>query len=184
MIPRTSRHSIIAATAGGEAFDVTVRGHTIRTDRTVAAGGGNGGPTPLELMTAGLAACVASHVHRFCVQRGIDGKGIVVEVNPIWKADLGRIARFELVLHLPVSVPQHAHAELEAVARACPAHRTLVGTPESTVRAVAAGPALAQRALETASAAPRANEANPAERHAGTRERLNYGGIPERRSIA
>ena len=107
-------------------------------NQRVAAGGRDSGPTPLELLSAGLAGCVALYVHRFCVMEGIDGKGIVVEVNPFWKADPGRIARFDVILHLPASVPAHAHAALEAVARASPVHRTFAGTPEMSVRSSAA----------------------------------------------
>lgn len=134
MIPRASRNSIVATHAGGEAFDVSVRGHTIRTDQPSTAGGTDSAPTPLELITAGLASCVALYVHRFCVLNGVDANGLAVEVIPLWRAEPGRIARFEVLLHMPASVSSAIREELEAVARSCPVHNTLNEPAEITVR--------------------------------------------------
>jgi uncharacterized OsmC-like protein len=138
MIPRASKHSVVATHAGGEAFDVAVREHVVRTDQPRAAGGDNSGPTPLELTSASLAACVALYVHRFCSRNGIDARGMAVEVNPIWRADPGRIARFDVLLHLPTSIPEHLAEALLEVARECPVHHTLVDDPEIVVRPVVA----------------------------------------------
>jgi uncharacterized OsmC-like protein len=138
MIPRTSKHSVVATHAGGEAFTVAVRGHTVRTDQPRSAGGTDSAPTPLELMSVGLAACVALYVHRFCVLNGVDACGVAVEVIPVWRADPGRIARFEVLLHLPETVSDHVAAQLEAVARSCPVHHTLGEGADIEVRILSA----------------------------------------------
>ncbi len=138
MIPRASRNSVVAKHAGGEAFTVAVRDHTVRTDQSKAASGADSGPTPLELVSAGLASCVALHVHRFCVKNGVDAKGLAVEVSPLWRADPGRIARFDVLLHLPAWIPAGLGEELREVARSCPVHHTLTGDCEVTVNAVTA----------------------------------------------
>lgn len=136
MIARASRHSVVAMHAGGEAFDVSVRGHTVRTDQSRTAGGTDSAPTPLELLTASLASCVALYVHRFCVKNGVDARGLAVEVIPVWRSDPGRFARFDVLLHLPAFVSPTIREELEAVARACPVHATLDGPADITVRSV------------------------------------------------
>ena len=65
-------------------------------------------------------------------------RGMAVEVNPIWRADPGRIARFDVLLHLPTSIPEHLAEALLEVARECPVHHTLVDDPEIVVRPVVA----------------------------------------------
>ncbi|MGE0160645.1 MAG: OsmC family protein [Gemmatimonadales bacterium] len=136
MMPRASKHSVVAMHAGGEAFDVDVRGHTVRTDQPVASGGADAGPTPLELISAGLASCVALYVHRACVRKGLDAEGLAVEVNPLWKPATASIGRFDVVLHLPGSVPEDAYPALEEAASSCPVDRTLVSGPEIVVSTV------------------------------------------------
>jgi uncharacterized OsmC-like protein len=134
MIPHASKNSVLAKHAGGEAFDIAVRGHTVRTDEPVASGGSDTGPTPIELFSAGLASCVALYVHRACVRKGLDARDLAVEVTPFWDADAGGIGRFDVVLHLPAGIPEDVHPTLEAAAAACPAGRTLASYPEITVR--------------------------------------------------
>ena len=51
MFTRTTKHSVVATHAGGEAFTVEVRGHTVRTDQPRSACGSDAGPTPLELLS-------------------------------------------------------------------------------------------------------------------------------------
>ncbi len=73
MIPRVSKHSVIATPVGGQAFDISVRGHSVRTDQPVGSGGADTAPTPLEMMSISLAGCIALYVRRFCdreAQRG------------------------------------------------------------------------------------------------------------------
>jgi uncharacterized OsmC-like protein len=145
VIPRSSKHSVVATHAGGEAFDVAVRGHVVRTDQPVASGGSDSGPTPLELVSAGLASCVALYVYRACIAKGVDGRGLVVEVNPLWKSDAGRIARFDVVLHLPAAVPKQVYGALEAAASACPVDRTLVAKADIVVSTLSSpSPVLAE----------------------------------------
>jgi putative redox protein len=136
MIARSSKHSVVATHAGGEAFTVAVRGHTVRTDQPRSAGGDDSAPTPLELMSVGLAACVALYAHRFCVANGIDACDAAVEVVPVWRADPGRIARFDVLLHLPETVSETVAAQLEQVARQCPVHHTLGERAEIEVKAL------------------------------------------------
>ena len=126
----TSKHSIVATAAGGLAFDVAVRGHTIATDQTVRSGGADAAPTPLELMGAALAACVALYARKYCLAQGLDGDGIAVEVKPVWREDPGRVGRYDVALHLPADFPAEHREGLQAMAADCPVHHTLSHSPE------------------------------------------------------
>jgi uncharacterized OsmC-like protein len=153
MIPRTSKHSVVATHVGGQAFDVAVRGHTVRTDQPRSSGGADSSPTPLELVSVGLAACVALYVNRFCVANGVDARDLAVEVTPVWRADPGRIARFDVLLHVPEAVSDRMAGQLETVARSCPVHHTLAEIAEVDVRALTARSVRADSEIGRSSAA-------------------------------
>lgn len=140
MIPRTSEHSIVAVPADGLAQTVHVRSHTLTTDQPARAGGDDAGPTPLELIGAGLASCIALYIHKYCVQQGLDDGKLAVEVKPLWRNDPGRIGRFDVILYIPDVIPAEYHEEIDLVARTCPVHHTLTHGPEITLRRISAEP--------------------------------------------
>jgi uncharacterized OsmC-like protein len=125
MIPRISKHSVVAVPAGGQAVNVSVRGHTVHTDQPASSGGADSAPTPLEMMSVALSACVALYVRRFCDSNGLDTGGLAVEVNPVWNPNPGRVGRFDVLLHVPADIPLAHRESMAAVARSCPVHHTL-----------------------------------------------------------
>ena len=133
MIPRTSRHSVVATADGGLAFSVSIRDHVVTTDQPARGGGDDSAPTPLELLSASLASCIALYVHKYCAANSVPATGFAVEVKPLWKEDPDRIARFDAIVHLPDTVPATQRATIEEVARTCPVHNTLTHVPEITV---------------------------------------------------
>ena len=133
MIPRTSKHSVVATPIGGLAFSVAVREHIVSTDQPVRSGGIDSAPTPLEILSAALASCIALYVHKYCDAHSLLAIGLAVEVKPLWKESPGRIARFDVLVHLPDGIPASHHAAIDEVARTCPVHNTLTHTPEITV---------------------------------------------------
>lgn len=58
-----------------------IRGHKIVIDQPVNAGGGDSGPTPLELMFAALAGCIGSIGRIVAMQKRIDLKGMDIKVE-------------------------------------------------------------------------------------------------------
>lgn len=133
MAPRTSRHSVVATADGGLAFSVSIREHLVTTDQPARAGGDDSAPTPLELLSASLASCIALYIQKFCLANAVQASGFAVEVKPLWKEEPGRIARFDVIVHLPDSVPATQRAAIGEVARTCPVHNTLTQMPEITV---------------------------------------------------
>jgi putative redox protein len=134
VLHRTSRHSVVAAPAGGERITAWVREHAVPMDQPVKAGGTDGAPTPLELLSVSLAGCIALYANRFCESEGLEAEGLGVEVKPFWRENPGRIARFDVVLHLPPGFPEAYRIRLEEVARKCPVHHTLTHAPEVTLQ--------------------------------------------------
>jgi uncharacterized OsmC-like protein len=152
MIPRASKHSVVATAVGGEAFEVSVRGHSVRTDQPT---GSDTAPTPLEMVSVALAGCVALYAQRYCARAGLDARGLAVEVNPIWRADQARIGRFAVSLHVPRGISVEHHPALHAAASNCPVHHTLEQGAEISIEIAAPSPQVADGAgMLLESAAP------------------------------
>ena len=94
------------------------RGHTIVVDEPADAGGEDTGPTPQELLAASLASCVAITIEMYLRRKGWDVDDIRVDVS-------GESDAFEVVVHLPRSVPEERRERIMRVAGKCPVHKTL-----------------------------------------------------------
>lgn len=130
---RTSKHSVVAMSNGGLAMSVAVREHVVPTDQPVRSGGEDSAPTPLELLSAALVSCIALYIHKYCDAHSLIAIGLAVEVKPLWKEAPGRIARFDVIVHMPDTIPASHRAAIEEVAHTCPVHNTLLHAPEITV---------------------------------------------------
>jgi putative redox protein len=129
-LPNVSRHSIVAIPTDGARITAMVREHQVPTDQPARGGGTDTAPTPLELLSASLASCIALYVNRYCVNEGLKSEGLAVEVKPFWRENPGRIGRFDVVIHIPETIPGDYHADLLEVAEKCPVHHTLASGPE------------------------------------------------------
>ena len=138
-----SKHSIVASPEGGRIVSIALREHLIRTDQPARTGGTDTAPTPLELLGASLSGCVALYVHKYCEAHALPSDELAVEVRPLWRDDPGRIARFDIIVHLPESVPSEHHGAIEEVAQSCPVHHTLRLAPEINLQLRAAALATA-----------------------------------------
>ncbi|MEO3809838.1 OsmC family protein [Sphaerisporangium sp. B11E5] len=117
----------------GEAYTISVRGHTMMTDQPVDVGGDDAAATPAELFVASLAACVAFYAGRYLDRHGLSRDGLRVTAQ--FGMAVGRPARVADV-RLRVSaagVPEERRAGLLAVASHCTVHNSLRRPPEVTV---------------------------------------------------
>jgi putative redox protein len=140
---RFGRHSIVAQGNGGLRVTGQVRGHEVETDQPERAGGTDTAPTPLELLSVSLAACIGLYVGKYCAAEGLGPEDLAVEVKPLWREGPGRIGRFDVLVHIPDGVPAAHHDAIEEVVRTCPVHHTLMHAPEITIGLVRAESALA-----------------------------------------
>jgi putative redox protein len=125
---------ITVAHAGGEAYAVTTRGHTVLTDQPVDAGGADGGATPTELLVAALASCVAYYAGRYLVRHGLPREGLAVTAQFRMADDRpARVRDVQLRIEVPGGVPAERQAALLAVASHCTVHNTLRQEPDVAV---------------------------------------------------
>ncbi len=116
--------------AGGEAYVITTRGHTVLVDQPVDAGGGDAAATPTELLVASLASCAAYYAGRYLARHGLDRDGLQVVAEFTMAADRpARVGAVRLLITAP-GVPAKRQAGLLAVASHCTVHNTLRQEPE------------------------------------------------------
>ncbi len=58
-----------------------IRGHKVVIDQPANAGGGDSGPTPLELMFASLAGCIGTIGRIVAMQKRMDLRGMDIKVE-------------------------------------------------------------------------------------------------------
>lgn len=120
---------------GGEEYGIEVRGHLIRVDQPVAAGGGDRAPTPVELFVASLASCVAYYAGRYLARHGFERDGLQVRAGFAMATNRpARVSWIRIVVHPPAGFPAERVPALAAVAKACTVHNTLSDPPRVDVR--------------------------------------------------
>jgi uncharacterized OsmC-like protein len=115
---------------------VRVGPHLVVADEPVDVGGSDTGPTPMELVAAGLGGCVSITLRMVAQRKGWPLEGVEVEVSVSKEPVEGARPRdrFDLQVRLIGPLDAAMRAELTRVASRCPVHRLLVhGTAVETV---------------------------------------------------
>ncbi|WP_158915641.1 OsmC family protein [Caulobacter sp. S45] len=92
-------------------------------DEPVSVGGMDTGPTPHELVSAGLGACTAMTMRMYADRKGWPVERIEVDVAESRAA--GGPTRFERTIRLHGALDEAQRARLLEIAERCPVHRTL-----------------------------------------------------------
>jgi uncharacterized OsmC-like protein len=116
---------IVVTHESGVRFAIRIRSHELIVDQTLAGGGRDSGPTPVELLGASLGSCIAYYVHHFFHTRGLPADAIRVEVTQTGASNPNRVASFRAKVYLPAEVSSRYLPLLQRVVDACPAHNTL-----------------------------------------------------------
>ena len=110
----------------------------------MAAGGLDSGPTPYDLLLAGLGACTAMTVRMYAdlKQLPLERVGVSLIHEKIHAVDCadcetkeGKVDRIERVVTLEGELDAAARAKLLEIASKCPVHRTLHGEVTVPTRA-------------------------------------------------
>jgi uncharacterized OsmC-like protein/alpha/beta superfamily hydrolase len=113
---------------------ISAGGHALAADEPMAVGGEGRGPTPYELLAAGLAACTSMTLQMYARRKQWPLESVTTAVahDRIHAADCadceareGRIDRFTRRLELEGAVDPAQRARLLEIANRCPVHRTL-----------------------------------------------------------
>ncbi|MEL6746387.1 MAG: bifunctional alpha/beta hydrolase/OsmC family protein [Pseudomonadota bacterium] len=114
---------------------VTIGHHTLTADEPVAVGGTDKGPTPYDLLAAGLGACTTITLRMYAERKGLPLENVTVDVShdKIHVDDCEtctedfpkRVDRFKRAIKLTGPLTTEQRNRLLEIADKCPVHRTL-----------------------------------------------------------
>ncbi|MDP4603283.1 MAG: OsmC family protein [Solirubrobacteraceae bacterium] len=116
----------IATRTEGRQHSIAIRDHELTIDENPELGGIDSGPTPLELLAASLAGCVAVTVEMYADRKGWDVGKLAVDVEYA-PAERGVPTKFAVVLTVPSELTDEQVERLSVIAAKCPVHRMLDG---------------------------------------------------------
>ncbi|HEX8172790.1 MAG TPA: OsmC family protein [Thermoanaerobaculia bacterium] len=125
---------VVLHARGSFRTEVEAGPHRFVLDEPETAGGGGEGPTPYDMLAAGLGSCTAMTLHYYARREKLPLEGVDVTVTHDRQhvrdcaectSQSGFIHRFrvEIRLHGPLSEEQRAH--LLVIAGRCPVAKTL-----------------------------------------------------------
>jgi putative redox protein len=127
---------------GGFRTEVVANGHALVADEPASVGGTNEGPTPYDLVAAGLAACTSMTLRMYAERKGWPLEAATVRVRhaKVHAADAdaagGTLDRFEREITAEGPLDAEQRARLVEIAERGPVHRTLHGFVEVTTSLV------------------------------------------------
>jgi len=114
--------------------EIKAGGHTLVSDAPSAAGGGETGPEPHELLLASLGACTSITLQMFAKRRGWDLKQVKVNLTEDKVDDpeqAGKqISRITRDVQVEGDLTQEQVDALKVAADKCPIHKLLTGSKQ------------------------------------------------------
>src|SRR5262245_19326856 len=104
--------SVTVSFPGGVAVDATYKGHTVRTDQPLDAGGADAAMSPFDLFFASIATCMGFYALRFCQQRDIATDGLRLTLDLIRDEEQKHVTLVRVALELPPAFPEKYRAAI------------------------------------------------------------------------
>ena len=135
--PKSVLGTVVVSESGDSRLSqiVSVGGkHVLRADEPVDYGGADLGPTPYDLLLAGLGACTTMTVRMYAARKSIplDKATVTLKHAKIHAEDCeacetteGKVDRIERELELTGELSDEQRQSLLVIAEKCPVHRTL-----------------------------------------------------------
>ena len=100
-------------------------------------GGGDRGPSPLDVMVASVAACAHYFAAAYLHGRALPTDGLSVEIEgEKERVPVSRLGRLSLKVHLPAGLAERQIAGIERAIKSCPAYGTLLHPPSVEIMIV------------------------------------------------
>jgi uncharacterized OsmC-like protein len=121
----------IVESAGNVASRVRLGAHELVFDQPATVpGGGDQGPSPLDVLGVSVAACAHYFAAAYLYGRKLSTEGLAVEVETEKdRMPTPRLGRVSLKVRLPAGLSEHQLAGIERAIKSCPAYGTLMHPP-------------------------------------------------------
>ncbi|WP_298546365.1 bifunctional alpha/beta hydrolase/OsmC family protein [uncultured Aquimarina sp.] len=131
-----SQHHVVASLGNDEGYttQMKVGNHYIVADEPESVGGHDFGPSPYELVSAGLSACTAMTIKMYVARKGWDLQNVEVHTSYDKKHmedcencedPTAKIDTFEREIKLEGDLDEKQIARILQIADKCPVHKTL-----------------------------------------------------------
>jgi uncharacterized OsmC-like protein len=110
---------------GDMLFESRLGNHSVVLDVPANMGGKDRAPTPLEMFSASLGACVAAFVAQYCNRAGIDTTDMSVDVTFDKAGEPLRLTNLQIEVKLPNGEYGNRKDAILRVAQHCPVHETI-----------------------------------------------------------
>ena len=140
----TPREVFVRGDGEGFAQEILIGPHRLAADEPKDMGGTDEGPTPYDLLLAGLGACTSMTVSMYARRKSFPLQGVSTRLrhSRIHARDCaecetkeGRIDRIELDVELTGPLSDEQRTKLLEIAKKCPVHRTLTSEIDIRTRA-------------------------------------------------
>jgi uncharacterized OsmC-like protein len=132
VISRTQKELSMHATAewvGGDLLKLATRGKEFFTDQKPEE---PADPSPVDYFVAAYAGCVGYFASKILRRKGIEPKGLKVEVKGFFAEEPHRIGSLEVAVTIPSQVSAELHELVKRSAETCTIHHTLQHPPSIT----------------------------------------------------
>ncbi len=127
-------NKVIAKIEKGYRTEIIANGHPLTADEPIAVGGTNSGPSPYDLLVAGVGACTAMTLRMYADHKklSLDSVTVTLSHKKIHATDCdecesesGKIDRIEREISLVGDLSGEQRQRLLEIADRCPVHKTL-----------------------------------------------------------
>jgi putative redox protein len=127
-------HGIDVIFRGGESYEVSVRGHRLLVDQASGSGAVGAPPSPMELLIASVASCVASCAGQYLTQHGYGRDGLRVSADFDLAIDgPSRVSDIRLTVWVPHNMPVGRIPALYVAVSHSTVRNTLTTPPSVTI---------------------------------------------------
>ena len=133
----------VSGPATGFRTEVEVGGHRLVVDEPIAVGGADAGPTPYEMLLAGLGACTVMTLRIYADRRKwpLERARVTLQHRKVHAQDCvdcdkkdAKMDVIDRIIFLEGSLNEEQRTKLIEIAERCPVHQTLKGKIQVNTR--------------------------------------------------
>ncbi len=119
----------------GKKVSAKIKEFEIITDQPVNEGGDGETASPFDLFLSSIATCTGFYALRFCESKGIEMKGMKMELDTEFDEKKGLIGKISLNLTLPRNFPKKYEKAIVRSMNLCTVKKHIINSPEFEIKA-------------------------------------------------